>query len=323
MIWQYERSGHSCFGGRNRCFFGGKGFLKILRWWEKISVKSECRRSFVRLQPDSPFMMWLVLLPTWHSWVSSNLMLSSTLPGWNQWASQETATAAARGTQGGKWFRWSNFANFNGSLFVFVPSNLSHLGHPDHYPSSHNHGSEKWFPPIVLTFRIEPFSTSMIMGERVNLWLFLLNRLDSAVGLFSKRPFFWVNDESILPTPLKENRSSGHPCLFQRKKIIISCVPRVGHFPRNFRWWCQVAIVKTPAKPKAWPEVRGVWWVGEVPNIVGLFFWGGQNWNESIGLGEREYLPESHGGFSGVQMGQLLHWAMIVEARPMEVDVWK
>ena len=34
------------------------------------------------------------------------------------------------------------------------------------YPSSH-HGSEKWVPPIVVTFQIQPVSTSTIMGERV------------------------------------------------------------------------------------------------------------------------------------------------------------
>ena len=34
------------------------------------------------------------------------------------------------------------------------------------YPSSHNHGSEKWVPPILLTFQIQPFFTSMIIGER-------------------------------------------------------------------------------------------------------------------------------------------------------------
>ena len=33
-----------------------------------------------------------------------------------------------------------------------------------HYPSSHNHGSEKWVPPIVATFQIQPFSTFRIMG---------------------------------------------------------------------------------------------------------------------------------------------------------------
>ena len=37
------------------------------------------------------------------------------------------------------------------------------------YPSFHNHGSKKWVPPIVDTFQIPPFSTSMILGERV--WL--------------------------------------------------------------------------------------------------------------------------------------------------------
>ena len=35
------------------------------------------------------------------------------------------------------------------------------------YPSSHNHGREKWVPPIVVTFQIQPFSTSTNMGERV------------------------------------------------------------------------------------------------------------------------------------------------------------
>ena len=38
---------------------------------------------------------------------------------------------------------------------------------PNPYPSSHNHGSGKWIPPIVVTFQIQPFSTSTIMGERV------------------------------------------------------------------------------------------------------------------------------------------------------------
>ena len=33
-------------------------------------------------------------------------------------------------------------------------------------PSSHNHGSQKWIPPIV-AFQLQPFSTSMIMEERV------------------------------------------------------------------------------------------------------------------------------------------------------------
>ena len=41
------------------------------------------------------------------------------------------------------------------------------------YPSSYNHGSEEWILPI--TFQTQPFSTSMIMGERVN---FILNQID-------------------------------------------------------------------------------------------------------------------------------------------------
>ena len=37
----------------------------------------------------------------------------------------------------------------------------------EYYPSSHNHGSEKWVPPTVVTFQTQPFFTSMITGERV------------------------------------------------------------------------------------------------------------------------------------------------------------
>ena len=41
------------------------------------------------------------------------------------------------------------------STAIFNPS-LSDMAI---YPSSHNHGSEKWVPPVLLTFQIEPFST--------------------------------------------------------------------------------------------------------------------------------------------------------------------
>ena len=34
-------------------------------------------------------------------------------------------------------------------------------------PSSHNHGSGKWVPPILVSLHLAWFSTSMIMGERV------------------------------------------------------------------------------------------------------------------------------------------------------------
>ena len=45
------------------------------------------------------------------------------------------------------------------------------------YPSSHNHGSGKWVPPIFVSFHLGWFSTSMILGERVThpdpCWIFL------------------------------------------------------------------------------------------------------------------------------------------------------
>ncbi len=34
------------------------------------------------------------------------------------------------------------------------------------HSSSHNHGNETWVPPIVVTFQIPPFSTSMIIREK-------------------------------------------------------------------------------------------------------------------------------------------------------------
>ena len=36
------------------------------------------------------------------------------------------------------------------------------------YNFSHNHGSEKWIPPILVSFQMHPFYTSMIVGESVN-----------------------------------------------------------------------------------------------------------------------------------------------------------
>ncbi len=48
-----------------------------------------------------------------------------------------------------------------------------------YYPSSHNHGSEKWVPPILVSFQLGWSSTSMIMGERVTYLI------------AGPRPIFW------------------------------------------------------------------------------------------------------------------------------------
>ena len=51
------------------------------------------------------------------------------------------------------------------------------------YPSSHNRGSGKWFPPTVVSSTIRSFSTSMIMGERVRLIMFIYSvRIDFIDG---------------------------------------------------------------------------------------------------------------------------------------------
>ena len=67
------------------------------------------------------------------------------------------------------------------------------------YPSSHNHGSVKnGSLQIVATFQLQPFSTSMIMGERVrapSTWLFrggCFKYLE-----FSPPFFFWGNHDPI------------------------------------------------------------------------------------------------------------------------------
>ena len=54
-----------------------------------------------------------------------------------------------------------NFA----AIFASHPKKISHFG--IQYPSSQDHGSGKWVPPIVVTFKLGEFPTSMIMGERV------------------------------------------------------------------------------------------------------------------------------------------------------------
>ena len=69
-----------------------------------------------------------------------------------------------------------------------------HLNDHSLYPSSHNHGSEKWVPPIVVTFQMQPFYTSMIMGESVNssassfsrFWV-ILKRRPSTTGMARRR----------------------------------------------------------------------------------------------------------------------------------------
>jgi len=209
MICQYERSGHSCFGGRNRCF-GGEGFLEDIEMMRKDF--REIAMSDVVCKTSTGFSFYDVVgsftRMAFMSLKQSDVVLNTArmepmgLPRNGHCCSKIRLLKSIQiccgckvvkgcgvnfgGIQGGKWFRCSNFANFNGRLFVFVPSNLSHLGHPDHYPSSHTHGSEQWFPPIVLTFRIEPFSTSMIIRRKSQLVALFFSRLDSAVGLFPK-----------------------------------------------------------------------------------------------------------------------------------------
>ena len=51
------------------------------------------------------------------------------------------------------------------------------------YPSSHNHGSEKWVPPIVSTFQIQSCSTSMITIPLVSSWRIVSGEIEITGGL--------------------------------------------------------------------------------------------------------------------------------------------
>ena len=62
---------------------------------------------------------------------------------------------------------WSVFffwVFFHDSRCIRIPFKKSM---PMDYPSFHKHGNQIWVPPIIVTFQIQPFSTSMIMGEKV------------------------------------------------------------------------------------------------------------------------------------------------------------
>ena len=68
------------------------------------------------------------------------------------------------------------------------------------YPSSHNHGSEKWGPPIVVTCQIQPSSTSMIMGETV----FFYSKSGTNYYL---EPTFWVSNPGSIWASCDHQRS--------------------------------------------------------------------------------------------------------------------
>ena len=68
------------------------------------------------------------------------------------------------------------------------------------YPSSHNHGSGKWPPWRLKSSSRPPFSTSMIMGERV-----VSNFSDSAHSEKTKNN----EDDAILPPVPKDYEDRG------------------------------------------------------------------------------------------------------------------
>ena len=61
---------------------------------------------------------------------------------------------------------WFDFSSRSTSGSVQGRSKMAFFNIFRSYPYSHNHGSQKWVPPIVRTFQIQPFSTSMDYGRK-------------------------------------------------------------------------------------------------------------------------------------------------------------
>ena len=97
------------------------------------------------------------------------------------------------------------------------------------YPSSDNHGCEKWVPPTTVAFQMKPFSTSTIYGRKstlqgTNISPFFTGTFESTISLF---PVF----EILVIVPLKRFFSR----YFSREKNPISAtkVPRFPVDPRR------------------------------------------------------------------------------------------
>ena len=83
------------------------------------------------------------------------------------------------------------------------------------YPSSHNHGSGKWVPPILVSFHLGWFSTSMIMGERVvpDIYPKQLFFLAKRLAANSSTANFTPTTEPSPATELQLRQASGKCCL--------------------------------------------------------------------------------------------------------------
>ena len=109
-----------------------------------------------------------------------------------------------------------------------VTKKMSHA----HYPSSHNHGSEKWVPPIVATFQIQPFSTFRIMGERVP--------AISLPGLKPKELVHVQGHNKLLPT-----LGWGMIHILQDHGAFLnkwSTADMAGILDKSPKWWCKFGL---------------------------------------------------------------------------------
>ena len=81
------------------------------------------------------------------------------------------------------------------------------------YPSSHNHGSGKCVPPILVSFHLGWFSTSMIMGERVIPDIYLNNQF-----LFEAKRLS-ANSSTANFTPTTEPSPDSHQKEIQQSPV--------------------------------------------------------------------------------------------------------
>ena len=72
------------------------------------------------------------------------------------------------------------------------------------YTSSHNHGNQKWVPPIWVSFHFGWYSTSMIMGERVSAHAYLESPKKAGWWMHG-----WLSRQIVTWYPLQGSEMSG------------------------------------------------------------------------------------------------------------------
>ena len=108
------------------------------------------------------------------------------------------------------------------------------------YPSSQNNGSGRWVPPKLVSFHLGSFSTSMIMGERVDFRGFFLLFLSA---LHFRGPLFWFSLEIWSSTKVGCHR---------RLKLMLEKIKPNQRWLKHCKMvsMCDVMIALSTASPK-------------------------------------------------------------------------